>query len=49
MGFKLNKLCEKAKVEGIEKQVLSKLCDHASEKNNYNYERIHSHSNGKRK
>ena len=35
MGFKLNKLCEKAKVQGIEKQVLSKLCDHASEKNNY--------------
>ena len=35
MGFKLNKLCEKAKVKGIEKQVLSKLFDHASEKNNY--------------
>ena len=35
MGFKLNKLCEKAKIEGIEKQVLSKLCDHANEKNNY--------------
>ena len=35
MGFKLNKLCEKANIKGISKQVLSKLCDHASPSNNY--------------
>ena len=35
MGFKLNKLCEKANVKGMGKQVLSKLCDHASPSNNY--------------
>ena len=35
MGFELNKLCEKAKVRGIDKQVLSKICDHANPKNNY--------------
>ncbi len=35
MGFKLNKLCENTNLKGIEKQVLSKLCDHASERNNF--------------
>ena len=35
MGFKLNKLCEKANVKGMGKQVLSKLCDHASPSNHY--------------
>ena len=35
MGFKLNKLCEKANVKGMGKQVLSKLCDHASPSDNY--------------
>ena len=35
MAYELNQLCETANVKQSEKTVLSKLCDRASEKNNY--------------
>ncbi len=35
MAYELNQLCERANVKQSEKTVLSKLCDRASEKNNY--------------